>query len=676
MSVTGVFSKGRGVGHDAATSLLRYIPRPRVPWQPSRFGRANLTAEDLARLWSRGRYRDGPGNYNSGYSTERTHVLEDNTVAMIPKHELERYMPDISLGPKALVTPVSLMSARNGHRVTHDLLHSYDPHIGRLDKPALVDHDKICVEDPNRVGLNAATLDCRGRIHRWLRRGPFFQEDHYMRRSLKLQRDGTVPAAAHEAPLMRKIIRLAQRGHLKAACEEYRRVTTIPPVEVYRALTACCIPAGLIADAVAIFEDGNAKLFYVARDGEVLHNLMRCAIRAEHRVRVMWVYNVMRGRYYENVVVRAEIEPMWRYRIALLALEYLLDHNCAEEAAAVYCYLAKEEMLQCDVHVRIGHHMRAALAAGKTVTLSNEVLRTTSLVKDVEAVAPEVARELHRRHMEALRSSDTSTAGVGPLWSAHGPLTAGNSGDGSAEPTAANAMQWLQQHFGDVDVASVMRWARFRHAKDLMAKDRPQYLARAAVWIELLSKRSHAMEEVPLTYMRKSKPLALDTNPNVRVAWQTQVTKPDGPPRLLGREEGYVFYHSDHSRFVTETYRHAGESLHSRFLALQPIHTEVSAREDFQQIYTQQKERRRRSLPNGAMAANTPPARILHHSVTNEVRSSGGGGSSRPDTTAATTSTDVRGAASAGGGEGSMTAKAHEMAGSSTNGGSGVTPEF
>ncbi|ESL09979.1 hypothetical protein TRSC58_02294 [Trypanosoma rangeli SC58] len=623
MSVTGVFSKGRGIGHEAATSILRYIPRARVPWQPSRFGRENLTASDLAVLWGRGRYRHGPGNYNSGYYTEKTHVLEDNTVTMIPKHELERYMPDISIGPKALVTPVSLMSARNGHRVTHDMLHSYDPHIGRLGKPAVVDHDNITVEDPNRVGLNAATLDCRGRIYRWLRRGPFFQEDHYFRRSVRLNRDGTVPAATHEASLMRKIVRLAQRGHLKAACEEYRRVTTIPPVEVYRALTACCVPAGLIADAVAIFEDGNAKLFYVARDGEVLQNVMRCAIKAKHRVRVMWVYNVMRGRYYENVVVRAELDPIWRYRIALLALEYLLDHNCAEEAGAVYSYLVDENLLQCDVHVRVGLHMREALARGKSVGFSEEMVRATSLVKDATAVAPEVARELYQRHIEVLRSNEKnnnskiSTAkheeAPESLWSTHGPLTA-------MDFTQNDALSWMQQNYGDVDISSVLRWARFRHSKDLMAKDRPQYLVRAATWIELLSKRSHAMEEAPLTYMRKSRPLSLNTNANVRVAWQTLVGRPDGPPRLLAREEGYTFHHGEHVRFVSEKCRHPGETLQSRFLALQPIHTEVSAKEDFHAIHTQRQQTY--ALPGTVV---TPPARILHHSVTKEVIEGGGG---------------------------------------------------
>lgn len=75
-------------------------------------------------------------------------------------------MPDISIGSKALVTPVSLMNARAGHRVTHDLLHSYDKHIGRVQTDAVVDHDNINPYDPNHVGLNAATVGSAARIYR------------------------------------------------------------------------------------------------------------------------------------------------------------------------------------------------------------------------------------------------------------------------------------------------------------------------------------------------------------------------------------------------------------------------------------------------------------------------------------------------------------------------------
>ncbi|CAJ1020160.1 hypothetical protein, conserved [Leishmania lindenbergi] len=566
MSVIGVFTKGRATGHPSVVSVLRYVPRARVPWQPSRFGRENLADDDMAQLWGTGRYRTGPGNYNSGYSTKKTHTLEDNTISIIPKHELEKFMPDISLGSKALVTPVSLMNARNGHRVTHDLIHSYDPYIGRLQRPAVVDHDNVTVEDPNRVGLNAATLDCRARIYRWLRRGPFFQEDNYFRRSTKLQRNGPVPVSVHEVPLMQRIIRLARGGHLKAACEEYRRVTSVPPVDVYRALTAACIPGAKLADAIAIFEDGNSRLFYVARDGEVLHNVLRCAIRAKHRVRVMWVYNVMVGRRYENVIVRAEVDVIWRYRIASLALEYLLDNNAGEEARVVYDYLVENRLVDCDLHVRLGHVIQQALKEGKTVHVQQDALDGMALSRNVVAVAPQVAVALYARFLENMKEGAAWTDARGL------PLTDPTKTD--ADTNGAAAVAWMKAAFPDIDPAAVLRLARFRRSsKDLMAKDRSVYVQRAAQWVELLSSAHQAREEVPLTYLRKSRPSI--TNPNVRVAWLPERQRAHA---LLASDEGFKFaYSGPQTRFVEETFAYAENTLQSRYLAQQPVHTEVTA---------------------------------------------------------------------------------------------------
>jgi hypothetical protein len=604
MSVIGVFTKGRGTGHPSATSVLRYIPRARVPWQPSRFGRENLAEDDLARLWGRGRYRTGPGNYNSGYSTEKTHSIEDNNVSIIPKHELEKFMPDISLGPKALVTPVSLMSARNGHRVTHDLLHSYDPYIGRLQKPATVDHDNITVEDPNRVGLNAATLDCRGRIYRWLRRGPFFQEDHYFRRSTRLQRDGQMAVAVHEVPLMQRIIRQARRGQLKLACEEYRKATSVPPVEVYRALTAACVPGAKLADAVAIFEDGNARLFYVSRDGEVLYNLLRCAMRAKHRVRVMWVYNVMVGRHYENVVVRAEVDPIWRYRIASLALEYLLDHNAGEEARVIYSYLVESQLLDCDLHVRLGHVMQQALQEGKTVHVKPEALEGLALAQNAAAVAPQVAAAIYARYFETMKET------AGAAHSAWGDVRGWSLTDPAAtkaDTDAGAAVAWLKSAFPDVDPVAVLRLARFRrNTKDLMAKDRLAYVQRAAQWLELLSTAHRSREEAPLTYLRKSRPSL--TNANVRVAWLPERQRTHA---LLASDEGFKFaYAGPQSRFVEETFSYGGNTLQSRYLAQQPVHTEVTASVD---LSGNEKGLPRPRLPSTTLTPTSP--RILHSSV-------------------------------------------------------------
>jgi hypothetical protein len=557
MSVISVFAKGRGHGHEKVTNVGRYVPMARTPWQPSHFGRKNLTKEDLARVWGRGRYRTGYANVNSGYSTEKSKVIEDNTVHMIPKHELEKYMPDISLGPKSLVTPISLMSARGGHRVTHDMLHSYDAHIGELEKPAVVDHNNIIPQDNiNFVGLNAATLDCRGRIYRWLRRGPFFQEDHYFRRYVAP--GGLEKAPTQEVSLFKRVVRLAGKGRLKGACEEYRKITTVPPVEVYRALTAACIPHGNLGDAISVFEDGNSKLFFVARDGEVLHNLMSTAVTAKNRPRVMWVFNIMRGRYHENKFIRAEIDPLWQYRITVRGLTWLLDNGCAEEARVMYTFLAEKKMLDSDLQIRLGQQMKDALAAGQPISLTDQGLNDLAVMKAVRALSANLrsaVQETQESFEAALHESQAGREDSG--------------------------LEWLQQKFLDVDVLAVMRLARYRGRRDLFAKpeDQELFFTRCTEWLYLLSERQEQAEGKPLTYLRKSKPSAI--NENIRIAWAPELQK---KTRLLPSEMGMVFGYKSGTRFVHETFPASGATLASKFLALQPIQTEVTAAVDFARL--------------------------------------------------------------------------------------------
>lgn len=576
-----MWSKGRSLANEKVTGVARYVPRPRVPWQPSQFHRQNMTKEDMTKMWGRGRYRTGYGNYNSGYYTEKTHTLEDKAISMIPKHELEKFMPDISLGPKALVTPVSLMSARGGHRVTHDMLHSYDAHVGSYEKAAVVDHDNITPQDHAFVGLNAAALDCQGRIYRWLRRGPFFQEDQYFRRYV--QNGGA--SAAQDAPLFAKIIRLAKQGHLKAACESYRSITSVPPVEVYRALTEACIHGGHLGDAVSTFEDGHAKLFYVARDGEVVMNLMRVAIAANNRPRVMWVYNLMRGRFYENQFVRAEIDPLWQYRITTLALSYLLDHHAAEEAKVLYQYLREAQLLDSDLQIRRGQQMQAALAEGKPVTMDDALLKETSLMQAAEQIAvlvAEAVREQHMPHEASLhRLSDKREKDV---------LSVGSA-----------AVNWLQEKYLDLDVLCVLRLARFMGTRDLMANEQQAFVERASSWLSLLSNSAEQMDAVPLTYLRKSKKSAV--NDLVRIGWAPEDTL---NTRLLPSEDQFSFYYHKDARFVRESYPPAGDSIASRYLAMQPVHTEVTSMMEFSTS----------ASPSSVMLEQqAEPARLLHSSV-------------------------------------------------------------
>lgn len=588
-----VFAKGRPSNpHEAVTSVLRYVPRVRTPWQPSTFERRNIMPDDLTSFWNQGRGRTGIAHPDSGYFTGKSSTLEEQTINLIPKAELEKYMPDIWLGPKALVTPVSMMNVRAGHRVTHDMLHSYDKYIGSNDKLATVDHDNITPQDPNRVGLHPATIHCRGRIYRWLRRGPFFQEDNYFRRNVAPDNDPELAVTPEEVRLAKKVIRIANKGHLKAAAEEYRKFVSVPPVQVYRALTAACIGQGKIGDAVAIFEDGNSKLFYVSRDPEVLINLMKTAIAARNRSRVLWVYNVARGRFYENSLARAEIDTLTLYEISRLALEYFADRGCVEEARTVYDFLSGEEsvhqqnyasaatkkyfatsddkrMTEYDLYKAAGLRLREALAKGEKIpAYTSNLGAELAASKNVDRVAVIVQKVLAERDAAA------------------GNTTA----DNSLKPNET-AVQFLGRRYRDLDVAFVLRHARYMHngKTDLLSASKGEgnaniseeqlrsYANRTLDWLTVLS-RSNAKqtEDIVMPYLFKSKPSAI--NPNLRVAYLPETLQ---RTRLLANESGYKFHYGVRDRFVSESYAQAGTSLASQVLALQPNHSPISATADF-----------------------------------------------------------------------------------------------
>eukprot|EP00758_Cryptobia_borreli_P003677 Tbor_TRINITY_DN3909_c0_g1::TRINITY_DN3909_c0_g1_i1::g.825::m.825 len=595
MSKNFVFQTGRSATHEPTTNVLRYVPRARNPWQPSMVWRENVMPNDLKSFWDTGRGRHGPTFPNSGYHQQNTHVWEDSTVSLIPKHELEKYMPDINLGPKAFVTPVSLMHARNGHRVTHDMLYSYDPYIGKNEALSNVDHDNISVEDPNRVGLHPNAIHCRGRIYRWLRRGPFFQEDHYFRRNVAPRGNITSAITPEDVQLARKVIKLARRGHLKSACDEYRKFVSVPPVEVYRALTAACVAGGKLGDAIEIFEDGNSKLFYVSRDGEVLKNVMKTAIKAKNRARVMWVYNVARGRFYENKLAKAEIEPLTMYRLCVLALEFLLDHRSGEEARTIYHFMScasgkvfnamqsgaviegyqSHNFLNFDLYIRIGKQMQDALASGNKISsFSPSMMNGLSLTNNVDVIAPALCQAIAMRDAEL----QEETGGNLNICDAVAPLK---------EQQKEHPMEYLQRRFSDVDVAAIVRLARFRRCTVDLLKGQDdnkiqEYIDRCVSWLVTLSASNAREHEQPaMPYLRKSKPSTV--NSNVRVAWLPENRK---VTHLLPSESGFSFYYSDANlepaRFVEETYPQvSGTSVRSMYLALQPIHSPVAATIDF-----------------------------------------------------------------------------------------------
>ena len=542
MSVFGVFKSGVPSNPSLkATSALRYIPKARVPWFPTEFRRENLTNADIARSWSRGRRHLGPGHFNSGYSTETTIKYESQTIPITPKSELQKFMPDIYFGPKAYVTPVSVMSARAGHRITHDLIHSYDPYISRFRKYELqpIDHDNITPHDTPHAGLHPDIISCRARIYRWLRRGPFSTEDWYFRRV-------TVPNAEpvlqpQDAPTARGVIRLAQKGRLKEACELYRRFTSVPPVEVYRELIAACVPDGLLAEAVAIFEDG-ARLLYQARDAGVFKHLLDVAIAADHVPRVMWVYNLVRGTFFENIVARRKVEPLWVYQLSIRAMEYLLDAKAGEEARTIYRFLSENAYLRYDLYIRMGTQLRAAIVENKPLSFTDATLDSLPLAQAAISVQSKVLSVF----FASLSPEQKSIY----QYSSELPTT-------------------LADVFEDVDVPFVLRQARFEGNEDLMANNLERFVSRALQWLSLLSCQPRR-DSGALPYLRKSKPTAV--SPNLRIAAPLDVS---AKPKLLPSEDSFTFAFSNATRFVTETFPSVGESLESRYLALQPIHVEV-----------------------------------------------------------------------------------------------------
>lgn len=597
-----------------ATTIAKYLPAIRTPYHPHSFNRNNVNEDEFQqRFWLRGRGYTGPGHPNSGYfSGSKTYNMWDTQVPFIPKQELEKFMPDINLGPKALVTPVSVMSARHGHRVTHDLLHSYDRFVGKyhsFENP-VVDHDNITVQDPKHVGLHADTLGCRARIFRWLRRGPFFNEDHYFRRSAQGPR-GIRVDSEHERPLYAKIVHLAQRGQLKAACEEYRRAAFIPPVEVYRALTHACISKAKLADAVAIYEEGSSRLLYTARDYEVIRNVMLTAIAADHAPRVMWIYNSARGTFHENVVVRAPLERHQLFRLASTALEFMLDKGRTAEARTLLSFIEEDGLADFDLHEQVGIAMRAALEAGKKINVSDAHVEETAAQKAARLMAAEVARVIHSElHADLKHFAHDGAGAVG--------------------------LDWLQSFLGaDLNVLFALRLARLENGVDLIKVNRERYVARACHWLKQLSEQyQQRVVHTPLPLLRKSKPSAI--NPNLRVAADPAMQR---RKRLTPTADGFsFFYGGETTRFVTESYPQRGETLQSQFLALQPTYANAVGivEQDGGRLVADDLDELR-MLPTAARRSPT----VLHPSVTQR----GGAGPAMSATAAAAAASGVAAAA-------------------------------
>jgi hypothetical protein len=548
MSVKGIFSKGIPTNPNAsATKVLKYLPRPRSPMRPSTFRRENVEEATLKQHWAQGRL-DGGQEIRNYYNPAPSLQVNDTEAKLIPKRELEKFMPNIYLGPKAYVTPVTLMSARDGQRVTHDLIHSYDSFIGGRGgwlAENQVDHDNIHPLDPKFAGLHTDAIGCRARIYRWLRRGPQSEEYNYFKRHVQ-QKSLAEEGAKKEAGLYRKIIRLAKKGKLKEACEAYRTAEFVPPVEVYRALVAACVPGAFLADAIQIYQDGD-KLIYKSRDHEVFHSLMECAVRAENVPRVMWVFDQMLGTKKVRDFSKVLIDPLWQYQIACRGLSFVLDRGCRNEAMTFYRFLVDSNLIDFDLEVQRGVDVRALLEAGKPVDLAALPTSGLKLSKDLATALPTMAIQVYKS------------------------LSAESQALHAPPPGSDPSVQWLLSYYSDLNVQALLRLARYQGGADLMAARPQQYIDRAVEWLRTLSSRT-LLEGRPLPYLLKSHPSHASANLRV-VALPKSVTElRTKPATVTPTEAGARFFYDPNMSAVEETYPAMSNTLESRMLARQPIH--------------------------------------------------------------------------------------------------------
>jgi hypothetical protein len=549
-----VFNSGRPniSGADKSVGILRYLPERRRPYLPHNFYRKNVPEADMDRMWLTSRFKEGPGSKWSGVTAKAlqgAHTLHGDKADFIPRTELERFMPDISIGQKAFVTPVTLMSARAGHRVTHDLLHSYDPHVGADGKKRFVRHSDVSVTDEKRQGLHGDTFGCRSAIFRWMRRGPFAQEFNHARRIFRSSPQR--PNKSKETYLVAKVTRLARQGKIKAACEQYRRFEHRPPLAVYRALLRACVAQGLIADAFAIYFEGQ-KLQHITSDPVCYDALIRACIAADNVTKLMWVHDLIRGDFTTNTILRITVNPAQARHLHGTILSFLVDRGYEVEARTVYRYMKRAELLDIDLHIAAGKAMSKTMKAGGVANVPSS-FNQLRIAKETRRLLAPLAVVWHRR------------------------LTLPHESNAVADAIAAGTTKvaLFKQAYADVDLDFVIRFARFEGKTDLLRSKKlaMHFINRCLACLDLLSDRKRRVD-TPLPYLLKSKPAAA-SGPMVRIASNPQAARVPG--RLTATDAGSAFWYSPQgTRLVEETYPTLNvDSNVRKYLVRNPVQREV-----------------------------------------------------------------------------------------------------
>ena len=545
-SVKAIASGVPTLPHDPTRRILKYLPPPRRPWHPSTFRRENVTQEQLQIEWSKSRTRHGPGYINSGYSTAKEHVFDDYSTPPTPIHELVKFMPDIRV-PGLHSTPESLMHVRNGHRVTHDLIHSYDGFVSGHKKygpkgerdPQLIDHDNISPMDEGFHGIHPSVFGSRARIYRYLRRPPYSEERMYYRRYV-----APFPAPPSERRMQQEIIRLCdEEKNLEAACATYRLLVHRPTAEVVTAMLKCCGYWGLLSDAAALYLDVSGTDRKMARETSVLSAYLDVALQVNHPQHVLTVLGIVHGTKTDNFRYR-EVPSTIKYELGRRALVWMLTKSYPH-ARTVYKWLYDQKLLNYDVE---------EVAGNKIGELLTEVMtRSETSESDNDSVAESITDLLSENNLVVQQKISQKILLL--VTQIHMEYTFCHEG--------TFTITWLEREFFPIDLHAVVRLSRDvaraqrSNATDIAVHEGEEVsdvdIAYSVHKILLLLSPDlrRPSQSSLLPYLHKSKPSR--HNPNVRVVPAAEELQHRG---LLPFQAGYSFYHDKNGavRTVTESY--------------------------------------------------------------------------------------------------------------------------
>ena len=499
--------------------------------------------DDLKKEWLNSRGRNGPGHYNSGYSTLKEIKWDDHATPITPVAELAKFMPDIRVDGMQS-TPVSLMNVRHGHRVTHDLIHSYDPLISRqvVYKPKedgtsspMIDHTNISPLDDKFLGLHPQTIGSRARIYRYLRRPPFSDETFYYKRYIAPYRAPPAQLAMHE-----EIIDLCNsENDIEKASSVYRLLSHPPTVAVGKAMLDCCSRLRLLGDAAALFEDFRRINRNGCRQKEILSAYMDVAIACDHPQHAMSILGYVHGTTVDNARYDG-VTDVEKFIIGRHLLVWLLSKGYPE-ARSVYFWMQKENFIRHDTFYRNGIEIGGLLKS-----------YFADLTKKDPSELQEAQNKLKERIAQATtegasnRLTPQETQNMLKVTQIHMNYRMFSKGVFSPE--------WLQREFSRLDIPFVSQLAEYIARADASTTPEkfPEEHAKIThnTLLLLQPDQSRSKHHTVLPYFRKS--FASRENPNVRIISENR--KRDFANSDDQNRPEFFFSKDGMTKFVTQTH--------------------------------------------------------------------------------------------------------------------------